>query len=138
MGPTECCIYIGLQAMIDRAIEEDASLVLDGVALVPGLIDLDRYADVAPVIYLVVARLDEKSLRSHFLKRGSRQSRRDGDRYVENLEAILKIQNQFLERADLHEIPIVDNITVDGSVLLVMRHVVETLRKAGFDESEFI
>jgi 2-phosphoglycerate kinase len=131
-------VSVGVRAMIDRAIEENASLVLDGVTLVPGLLDLDRYADVAHVIYLVVARLDEDSFRSNFLKRGSRQSRRDGDRYVENLEAILKIQNHFLELADLHEVPIVDNITVDGSVLLVMRHVVETLRKAGFDESELL
>ncbi|MBW2272022.1 MAG: zeta toxin family protein [Deltaproteobacteria bacterium] len=131
-------VSVGVRAMIDRAIEENASLVLDGVTLVPGLIDLERYADVAHVIYLVVARLDEESLRSHFLKRGRRQSRRDGDRYVEHLESILKIQNHFMELADLYEVPIVDNITVDGSVLLVMRHVVETLRKAGFDESEFL
>jgi len=131
-------VSVGVRAMIDRAIEENASLVLDGVTLVPGLIDLERYADVAHVIYLVVARLDEKSLRQHFLKRGRQQSRRDGDRYVENIESIQLIQNYFLELADLHEVPIVDNVTVDGSVLLVMRHVVETLRKAGFDESEFL
>jgi 2-phosphoglycerate kinase len=131
-------VSVGVRAMIDRAIEENASLVLDGVTLVPGLIDLERYADVAHVIYLVVARLDEKALRQHFLKRGRQQSRRDGDRYVENIESIQLIQNYFLELADLHEVPIVDNVTVDGSVLLVIRHVVETLRKAGFDESEFL
>ena len=48
---------------------------------------------------------------------------------------ILKIQDHFLELADYFDIPIVDNVTIDGSVMLVIRHVVETLRKSGnFDE----
>jgi len=130
-------VSVGVRAMIDRAIEENTSLILDGVSLVPGLIDLEAYRGRAHVIFLVVARLDEVAFRSHFISREMRQHRRSAQRYVEHLDAILKIQDEFLELADRFDVPIVDNVTIDGSVLLVIRHVVESLRRAGgYDPSE--
>jgi 2-phosphoglycerate kinase len=132
-------VSLGVRAMIDRAIEENASLVLDGVSLVPGLIDLNAYADLAHIIFLVVARLDEESFRKHFETRAEREGRRDAARYVKNLESILKIQDHFLELADLHDVPIVDNSSIEGSVMLVIRHVVETLReKEGVNVSDLL
>jgi 2-phosphoglycerate kinase len=124
-------VSVGVRAMIDRAVGESESLILDGVSLVPGMIDLAQYKDVAHVIFLVVARLDEEAFRNHFISREERQKRRSAQRYVENLDAILKIQNEFLDLADRFNVPIVDNVTVDGSVLLVIRHVIETLRREG-------
>jgi 2-phosphoglycerate kinase len=132
-------VSVGVRAMIDRAVSENSSLILDGVSLAPGVIDLDAYADVAHVIYLVVARLDEKAFRNHFKTREKRQAHRNAERYVLNLEGILKIQEHFLELADRNDVPIVDNVTIDGSVMLVIRHVVETLRKTGnIDESTLL
>ena len=132
-------VSVGVRGMLERAIDENTSMILDGVSLVPGLIDLAAYANDAHIIYLVVARLDEDSFRSHFIARGKRQLHRNATRYVENLEGILKIQLQFLELADRYDIPIVDNVTIDGSVMLVIRHVVETLRKSGnFDEVDLL
>ncbi len=132
-------VSVGVRAMLDRAVEENTSLILDGVSLVPGVIDLDAYSEVAHVIYLVVARLDERAFRNHFKSREKRQAHRNAERYVLNLEGILKIQEHFLELADRNDIPIVDNMTIDGSVMLVIRHVVETLRKSGnIDESTLL
>lgn len=122
-------VSVGIRAMIDRAIEENTSLILDGVSLVPGLIDVDAYRDDAHVVFLVVARLDEEAFRSHFISRETRQKRRGARRYVQNLDAILKIQEEFLDLADRFDVPIVDNVTVEGSVLLVIRHVIESLRR---------
>jgi len=124
-------VSVGVRAMLDRAIEENTSLVLDGVALVPGLIDLQEYADRAHVFFLMVGRLDEQAFESQFEARARRQRARDAARYVERLEEILKIQRYLLEQADRNNVPIVDNVTVDGSALLVIRHVVESLRLNG-------
>lgn len=132
-------VSVGVRAMIERAIDESTSMILDGVSLVPGLIDLEAYAADAHIIYLVVARMDEDGFRNHFIARGKRQLHRNATRYVDNLEGILRIQEQFLELADRYDIPIVDNVTIDGSVMLVIRHVVETLRKSGnFDEVDLL
>jgi 2-phosphoglycerate kinase len=88
------------------------------------------------VIFLVVARLDEEAFRSHFATREAHQKRRRARRYVENFDAILKIQDYFLVLAERFDVPIVDNVTIDGSVLLVIRHVLETLRREGSDLSK--
>jgi len=130
-------VSVGVRAIIDRAIEENTSLVLDGVSLVPGLIDIEKYRDKAHVFFLLVARLDEDAFRNHFVLRAERQKRRQAARYVARLDEILRIQEFLLDLAERHEVPIVDNITLEGSVLLVIRHVVESLRKqGGIDFSE--
>jgi len=131
-------VSVGVRAIIDRAIQENNSLVLDGVSLVPGLIDLERYRKEAHVYFLLVARLDEKAFRGHFEVRAKRQHHRNASRYVERLSEILTIQEYLLELAERHAVPIVDNITLEGSVLLVIRHVVESLRKqSAVDISDF-
>ncbi|MCS5636005.1 MAG: hypothetical protein NZ990_05770 [Myxococcota bacterium] len=124
-------VSVGVRAMLDRAIEENTSLVLDGVALVPGLIDLSEYADRAHVFFLIVAQLDEEAFESQFEARARRQRARDAARYVERLEEILKIQRYLLEQADRNDVSIIDNVNVDASALLVIRHVVESLRTDG-------
>jgi len=123
-------VSVGVRATLDRAIEENTSLVLDGVSLVPGLIDLEEYADHAHIFNLLVARLDEEAFASHFAARAERETRRRAVRYIDHLPEILRIQEYLLDLADRNAVPIVDNITLEGSVLLVIRHVVETLRKS--------
>jgi 2-phosphoglycerate kinase len=123
-------VSVGVRATLDRAIEENTSLVLDGVSLVPGLIDLEEYADHAHIFNLLVARLDEEAFANHFVLRAERETRRRAVRYIDHLSEILRIQEYLLDLADRNDVPIVDNITLEGSVLLVIRHVVETLRKA--------
>jgi 2-phosphoglycerate kinase len=124
-------VAVGVRASIDRAIAENASVILDGVSIVPGLIDLDGYSEAANVFFLVVATLDEEAFGVRFAAREEAAHRRPSHRYLENLEAILRIQDHFLELADRYDVPIVDNVTFDRSVLFIVRHVSETLRKRG-------
>ena len=105
--------------------------MLDGVSLVPGGIDLEEYADRAHVFFILLARLDEESFRLHFENRAKRQRNRGSDRYVAKLEEILSIQEHLLDMADVFDVPIVDNARLEDSVLVVIRHVVESLRKGG-------
>ncbi|MFP8881143.1 MAG: ATP cone domain-containing protein, partial [Myxococcota bacterium] len=132
-------VSVGIRASMDRAVSENASLVMDGVSVVPGLIDLESYAELADVIFLVVATLDEEAFRDRFAVRAAGQKRRSPHRYLENLDGILQIQDYFLEQADRHGVPIVDNISFDRSVLQIIRHVTETLRKRGdFDPPDLV
>jgi 2-phosphoglycerate kinase len=124
-------VSVGIRASIDRAISETASTVIDGVSVVPGVIDVDAYADQAEVIFLVVAALDREAYASRFEARARGQSQRAAHRYVENLDAILRIQDHVLEAAERHGVPIVDNDSFDRAVMLIIRHVTETLRTRG-------
>jgi 2-phosphoglycerate kinase len=117
--------------MIERSIAENSHMILDGVSIVPGLIDPGRYARDAHVVFLAVATLDSDAYRSRFEQRARAASQRPPHRYLGNLDAILRIQDHLLELADQHGVPIVDNVRLDDSVLSILRHVIETLRKQG-------
>jgi 2-phosphoglycerate kinase len=123
-------VSVGVRAMLDRAVAENASLILDGVSIVPGLLELSEYRDRAHVIFLVVATLDVGAFRARFEAR-AKESPRGTHRYLENLDAILRIQDHFLELAERHDIPIVDNESMDASVLSLLKHVAESLREVG-------
>ena len=122
-------VSIGVKAMINRAVEENTSMILEGVSIVPGLIVPEDWAGKAHVIFMVVATLDDAAFDGRFTARAAAGSRRPEHRYLENLDAILRIQEHILELADLHGLPIVDNDSFDGSVLSILRHVTESIRK---------
>lgn len=122
-------VSAGVRAMMDRAVAENASVILDGVSVVPGLIDLDAYRNRAEVVFLLVATLDPAVFRSRFESRGKGEVNRPPHRYLEHLDAILRIQDHLLELAERFHVPIVDNQSFDRSVLSIIRHLIETLRK---------
>lgn len=131
-------VSVGVRAMLDRAVAENTSMILDGISIVPGLLDLAKYRETAHVIFLVVATLDVAAFRARFEQR-ARESRRAPHRYLEHMDAILRIQDHFLELAERHDIPIVDNDSADASVLSILKHVCETLRKVeGLDAAELL
>jgi len=121
-------VTVGVRAMMDRAIAENTSLVLDGVSLLPGLLDVKSYEEFAHVIFLVVATLDVDAYENRFARRAEGERLRPKHRYLDHLDAIRRIQEHFLERADQQGVPIVDNDAFDGSVTSIVRYVSETLR----------
>jgi 2-phosphoglycerate kinase len=132
-------VSVGVRAMIDRAVAENASLIIDGVSLVPGLFDVASYHDRAHVIFLIVATLDPEAFAGRFAARAREAAERPPHRYLENLDAILRIQDYLLELAEQHGVPIVDNVSFDRSVTSIIRHVTETLRKQGdFDAASLL
>ena len=131
-------VSVGVRAMLDRAIEENSSLILDGVSIVPGMIEPEHYAGKAHVVFLLVATLDPDTIRARFEARAE-NSRRPPHRYLQHLDAILHIQEHLLELADRHHVPIVDNNSRDASVLSIIKHVTGTLRKSDeFDLDEML
>jgi 2-phosphoglycerate kinase len=122
-------VSVGIRASMDRAMAENTNLIVDGVALVPGLIDPSAYAELAHVVFLVVATLDTEAYAARFASRAEEQAHRPAHHYVENLQAILRIQDHLLDAAERFGVPIVDNESFDRAVLLIIRHVTETLRK---------
>jgi len=129
-------VSVGVRGAMDRAISENCSLVMDGVSLLPGLIDLDEYRDQADIIFLVVAVLDETAMHDRFKSRAKKSAQRPSQRYLKNLDAIIKIQDHFLESAERFHIPIVDNSSFEDSAKLIIRHVTESLRKNDATESD--
>ena len=124
-------VTVGVRAMIERAIEENTSMIMEGVSILPGLVDTARHAADAHVIFLAVSTLERDSFRARFAARATEAKQRATHRYLENLDAILRIQDHILELAETQDLPIVDNRSFDESVLSILRHVTESLRTQG-------
>lgn len=122
-------ISVGIRAALDRSVAETANLVIDGVSIVPGIIDTAAYEGDAHVIFLMIATLDESSLRRRFVSRATGQRRRMAHRYLENIEGILSIQRQLLELAQRHGVPVIDNADFETAVRQTLRQVMDALRK---------
>ena len=122
-------VCAGVKAMILRSVEENISLVIDGVHLVPGLIDYDAYADRAYLVPMIVTTLNRSKYRERFLQRQEGAQDRRADRYLANFDAILEIQDYIVEMAERYCIPIVENINFEESVLAILSLITSTLKE---------
>ena len=96
-------VCVGVRAVVERAIAENMSIVVEGVHLVPGLVPFPDLEGMAYQVPLVLATLDEEVHRARFLAR-SRVSARRAERYLENFEDIRTIHNYVLQQAEAHEV----------------------------------
>jgi 2-phosphoglycerate kinase len=112
-------VNVGMKAILDRAIKERTSMVLEGVHLVPGMLSMhDQVAKSdALVLPLVIAVRDADLHRSHFLVRERETSgRRVLAGYLKGFEEIRRIQEFVLERAESEGTLIIDNESIDEAV----------------------
>ncbi len=125
-------VSVGIGAIIDRAIQERTSLVVEGVHMVPGMLAPglagERMADVL-LLPLVVSVSDPELHRSHFLVREQQTSgKRVLARYLQAFTDIRRIQDFILERAASESTLVVDNVNIDdtlGTVVDALYGVIE-------------
>ncbi len=122
-------IAVGVHALLDRAVEENTNLLIEGANLLPGVVDLARYQGDAQVVFLVVGTLDPSALRQRFAGRAGRAHGRGSDRYLSHLDEILSIQSHILAEADRCELPIVDNVDFEETVKALIRSAIARLQK---------
>ncbi len=122
-------VGVGVRAMIERAVEEHANLVIDGVHLLPDLIDLSAYKDQATFIWMILYLDDKKHYAERFEFRSEEATQRSSHHYVENLDAILEIQQHILEVGEAHRIMTVENANFEETVQSLSAHIMDVLRK---------
>jgi 2-phosphoglycerate kinase len=118
-------IAVGVQASIDRALEEGWSMVLEGVHLVPGLVP-QRPVQGALVVQCVLTIDDEDAHASHFWVRDvSSDGVRPVRKYLDRLSDIRRVQELIVRRAERAGVPVIENTNVETSIRTVMDLVLE-------------
>jgi 2-phosphoglycerate kinase len=117
-------VAVGAGAVIDRAVEEGLSMVIEGVHLVPGLIEAPE-RPAATVIQIMVAIEDEEAHQAHFVARDLSSDGRSGDRYLRRFGEIRRIQDYLLGRADRLGVPVVDASEPDTALRAVLDLILE-------------
>ena len=112
-------VLVGVQASIDRALEEGWSMVLEGVHLVPGM--LTAPIEGALVVHVVVAIENEEIHAQHFWIRDAVSAGvRTHDKYLDRLGDIRHIQDFILEEAQKNDVPVVQNGNIEQAIGAVM------------------
>ncbi|HET9243194.1 MAG TPA: hypothetical protein VFN99_07100 [Gaiella sp.] len=118
-------VLVGVEAAIDRSLAEGWSMVLEGVHLVPGMLDIDREG--AMVVECLVAIDDEDLHRSHFWVRDhATDGLRPLEKYIEGMPEIRLIQEALIERARRYDVPVIMNATLDQAMGDVLDLVLST------------
>jgi 2-phosphoglycerate kinase len=111
-------VLIGVRGVIDRALQEGWSLVLEGVHLVPGMLPP---VEGALVVHCVLAIENPDLHTSHFWVRDAHsEGLRPVQKYVDAIVDIRKLQDFILEQARFAGVPIVENGSIELSIGTVM------------------
>jgi 2-phosphoglycerate kinase len=117
-------VCVGAEAAIRRAITENWSMVLEGVHIVPGLlpVELDR----ALVVQVVV---EVRELELHRLNFQVRDAATGGvrgvEKYLDRLDEIRRIQTYVTTRARREQVPVVDNVDVERTVVQILEIILD-------------
>jgi 2-phosphoglycerate kinase len=112
-------VLVGVQAAIDRALEEGWSMVLEGVHLVPGM--LPRQIEGALVVQCVLAIDDPEAHASHFWIRDTDSDGvRPYEKYLDAFDDIRLVQAYILGRARKHGVPVIENGDIEEAIGEVM------------------
>jgi 2-phosphoglycerate kinase len=121
-------VLVGVRASSERALEEGWSLVLEGVHLVPGMVDLPS-PDQAVSVFVVLSIDDEEEHVRHFRFRDE-DSERPESRYLERFEDIRRLQAFVVGRARREGVPVIENENADKAARTVADLVLEAAERS--------
>ncbi|MEN8204916.1 MAG: hypothetical protein ABFS24_02775 [Pseudomonadota bacterium] len=120
-------LAVAIEAVIQRALRERVSLILEGVHIHPAALENLTISDDAIVIPVMLGVLKRKQLQRRIRGRGTDVPQRRADRYLKHFDEIWRLQSYLLSEADRADIPIVVNSHRDKVFREIMRITIETL-----------
>ena len=108
-------VCVGVRAVVERAIAENISLVVEGVHLLPGLVPFTDLEGEAYQFFVVLSTPDEEVHRSHFLARETFDGRKSS-RHLDHFTVIREQQDRLLHLAGEADIPILDTTDREQSL----------------------
>jgi len=117
-------VAVGIEALIQRAVDEGTDLIVEGAHVVPGFLDEKRFHGEAVIVPMLVAVDDEESHRSHFLLRAHESRNRPSERYLDFFDNIRKLQKYLKSMALQHGVPVVPSYNLDATLSQVIDLVV--------------
>jgi 2-phosphoglycerate kinase len=122
-------VLTGVEAALQRALDEGWSMVLEGVHLVPGMITTELRG--ALVVQCVLAIHNEEIHKTHFwIRDAASEGVRPVDRYIAGMPEIRLIQEYVLDRARRHDVPVIENESQSKAISDVMNLVLEQAERA--------
>lgn len=127
-------VSTGVKSLIERAVLEGVSTILEGVHLVPGYIKPSQFEN-AWVVQIIVAVDDEDLHRSHFyIREVQTDGTRPFEKYRSNFGNIRLLGEYIEDLAREHAIPVIHSNQLDRTVADTLEHIVNAV--IGEEEDE--
>lgn len=121
-------VLVGVRAAIERVLQEGWSMVLEGVHLVPGMVQPE--IEGALVVQFVLAIEDVEAHASHFWIRDSSSGHaRPFERYLDSLGDIRALQDYIVGRAEKVGVPVIKNGDIELATAEAMELVLESAER---------
>jgi len=120
-------ISVAIKAMLERAIHERVSVIIEGVHFHPSIIKRIIEPGDALVVPIMLAVLKKKLLQDRIKGRGSIAPKRRSKLYLEHFDAIWKLQSYLLSESDQADVPIISNTDKEDVVREIMLYTIEKL-----------
>ncbi len=119
-------VSVGIDAVIERALKEGISIVIEGVHVVPGFIKKELM-EKDNVVMFVLTLQDKETHKGRFYSRCRQMwARRPLQRYLDNFFAIRKTHKYFESQARKFDVPAIENIDVVTTIDSIIKHITET------------
>ncbi|MGR3913079.1 MAG: zeta toxin family protein [Gammaproteobacteria bacterium] len=119
-------VEVACQAVLQRALNERVSMIIEGVHIRPTLLQHIEAGD-AVVVPFALCVLDKESLISRIKGRRVRTQQRRAARYLEKFADIWQLQSALLSEADGADIQIIDNLDSEESVREIIKTITQTI-----------
>jgi 2-phosphoglycerate kinase len=119
-------VLVGVDALIQRALTEGLSMILEGVHLVPGLVS--PLSEAAVMVHCLLTVPSEVEHSNRFRVRDSApMESRPARRYLTALGSIRTIDLELVGRAHREGVPVVENNSIEDTVRAVMDLVLDAV-----------
>jgi 2-phosphoglycerate kinase len=129
-------VTTGIKSLIERAVLEGVSMIVEGIHLVPGYIDASEFHNAA-VVQLIVTVDEEDAHRSHFY---IREVQTDGfrplEKYRANFDNIRLLGHYIEDLAREHGTPLVHSLQLDKTVAETLELIVTAATGDAFDPGD--
>jgi 2-phosphoglycerate kinase len=111
-------VLVGVRAVIERALQEGFSMVLEGVHLVPGMLPPIEGALVTHCVLTIES--PEKHGLHFYVRDSASEGLRPVQRYLDALPDIRTVQEAIVERAGRFGVPVIENSDLTHTITAVM------------------
>jgi uncharacterized protein len=121
-----------IEKVITRAVNDSDDVVIEGVHLVPGLVNIEQFKDAASIHFFVLTT-DEEVHKERFVKRAMAIKR--GGKHLEYFKENRIINNYLVKQAIEHDIPVINNLDVDNTIKRMLSLVKQICKNLLFQNS---
>lgn len=121
-----------IEKVITRAVNDADDVVIEGVHLVPGLLDIEKFKKDASIHFFVLTT-DEEIHKERFVKRAMAIKR--GGKHLEYFKENRIINNYLVKQAVEHDVPVINNLEIDNTLKRMLSIIKQICKNLLFQNS---